>query len=94
MESFEIEFTMGINENGDEKFRFLDMNCYYDFDISQKLEMLDVIRKGLIEKEIFEVTKMINNLHHLQPHPTQDPEITRLIETQTKLLEGLKNNGN
>lgn len=94
MEAIDVEFTIGIDDDWDEKFRFLEMNCYYDFDISQKLEMLDVIRKGLIEKEIFEVTKMINNLHHLQPHPTQDPELTKLIETQTKLLERLKNNGN
>nr|DAD56842.1 MAG TPA: hypothetical protein [Caudoviricetes sp.] len=93
MEAIEIEFTMGINENGDEKFQFLDMNCYYDFDISQKLEMLDVIRKGLIEKEIFEVTKMINNLHHLS-NSRQNSELTKLIEMQTKLLERLKNNGN
>ncbi len=93
MEAIEIEFTMGIDEDWDEKFRLLDMNCYYDFDISQKLEMLDVIRKGLIEKEIFEVTKMINNLHHLS-NSRQNSELTKLIETQTKLLERLKNNGN
>ena len=93
MESIDVKFTIGVDEDWDEKFRLLDMNCYYDFDISQKLEMLDVIRKGLIEKEIFEVTKMINNLHHL-PHARQKAELIKLIEVQTKLFKGLKNNGN
>ena len=93
MEAIDVEFTIGVDDDWDEKFRFLEMNCYYDFDISQKLEMLDVIRKGLIEKEIFEVTKMINNLHHLS-NSRQNSELTKLIETQTKLLERLKNNGN
>lgn len=93
MEAIDVEFTIGVDDDWDEKFRFLEMNCYYDFDISQKLEMLDVIRKGLIENEIFEVTKMINNLHHLS-NSRQNSELTKLIETQTKLLEGLKNNGN
>lgn len=91
MESIDVEFTMGVDEDWDEKFRLLEMNCYYDFDISQKLEMLDVIRKGLIEEEIRKVTNVIGTLHHL----TQDSdELTKLIDTQTKLLEGLKNNGN
>lgn len=93
MEAIDVEFTIGVDDDWDEKFRLLEMNCYYDFDISQKLEMLDVIRKGLIENEIFEVTKMINNLHHLS-NSRQNSELTKLIETQTKLLEGLKNNGN
>ncbi|ARM66256.1 hypothetical protein AM2_128 [Lactococcus phage AM2] len=93
MESIDVKFTIGVDEDWDEKFRLLDMNCYYDFDISQKLEMLDVIRKGLIEKEIFEVTKMINNLHHLH-HSRQKEELIKLIEVQTKLFKGLKNNGN
>ena len=93
MEAIDVKFTIGVDEDWDEKFRFLDMNCYYDFDISQKLEMLDVIRKGLIENEIFEVTKLINNLHHLG-NSRQNSELTKLIETQTKLLERLKNNGN
>lgn len=93
MEAIDVEFTIGVDDDWNEKFRFLEMNCYYDFDISQKLEMLDVIRKGLIEKEIFEVTKMINNLHHLS-NSRQNSELTKLIETQTKLLERLKNNGN
>ena len=91
MEAIDIEFTMGVDEDWDEKFRLLEMNCYYDFDISQKLEMLDVIRKGLIEEEILKVTNIINTLHH----STQNSdELTKLIEVQTKLLEGLKNNGN
>lgn len=91
MEAIDIEFTMGVDEDWDEKFRLLEMNCYYDFDISQKLEMLDVIRKGLIEEEILKVTNIINTLHH----STQNSdELTKLIETQTKLLERLKNNGN
>ena len=91
MEAIDIEFTMGVDEDWDEKFRLLEMNCYYDFDISQKLEMLDVIRKGLIEEEISKVTNIINTLHQ----STYDgDELTKLIETQTKLLEGLKNNGN
>lgn len=91
MEAIDVEFTMGVDEDWDEKFRLLEMHCYYDFDISQKLEMLDVIRKGLIEEEIRKVTNIIDTLHHL----TQDSEeLTKLIETQTKLLEGLKNNGN
>lgn len=91
MEAIDVEFTMGVDEDWDEKFRLLEMHCYYDFDISQKLEMLDVIRKGLIEEEIRKVTNVIDTLHHL----TQDSEeLTKLIETQTKLLEGLKNNGN
>ena len=93
MEAIDVKFTIGVDEDWDEKFRLLDMNCYYDLDISQKLEMLDVIRKGLIEKEIFEVTKMINNLHHLS-NSRQNSELTKLIDTQTKLLERLKNNGN
>ena len=93
MEAIDVKFTIGVDEDWDEKFRLLDMNCYDNFDISQKLEMLDVIRKGLIEKEIFEVTKMINNLHHLS-NSRQNSELTKLIETQTKLLERLKNNGN
>lgn len=91
MEAIDIEFTMGVDEDWDEKFRLLEMNCYYDFDISQKLEMLDVIRKGLIEEEILKVTNIINTLHHSTQNSN---ELTKLIETQTKLLEGLKNNGN
>ena len=91
MEAIDVEFTIGVDDDWDEKFRLLEMNCYYDFDISQKLEMLDVIRKGLIEEEILKVTNIINTLHHL----TYDgDELTKLIEAQTKLLEGLKNNGN
>lgn len=91
MEAIDVEFTIGVDEDWDEKFRLLEMNCYCDFDISQKLEMLDVIRKGLIEEEILKVTNIINTLHH----STQNSgELTKLIETQTKLLERLKNNGN
>lgn len=93
MEAIDVEFTIGVDDDWDEKFRLLEMNCYYDFDISRKLEMLDVIRKGLIEEEILKVTKMINNLHHLS-NSRQNSELTKLIETQTKLLERLKNNGN
>lgn len=93
MEAIDVKFTIGVDEDWDEKFRLLEMNGYYNFDISQKLEMLDVIRKGLIEEEIFEVEKMINNLRHLH-HSRQNSELTKLIETQTKLLERLKNNGN
>lgn len=90
MEAIDVEFTIGVDDDWDEKFRLLEMNCYYDFDISQKLEMLDVIRKGLIEEEILKVTNIINTLHHSR----QNSELTKLIETQTKLLERLKNNGN
>lgn len=91
MEAIDVEFTIGVDEDWDEKFRLLEMNCYYDFDISQKLEILNVIRKGLIEEEISKVTNIINTLNH----STQNPdELTKLIEVQTKLLEGLKNNGN
>ena len=91
MEAIDVEFTIGVDEDWDEKFRLLEMNCYYDFDISQKLEMLDVIRKGLIEEEISKVTNIINTLHH---STQSSDELTKLIEMQTKLLEGLKNNGN
>ena len=91
MEAIDVTFTMGADEDWDEKFRLLEMNCYYDFDISQKLEMLDVIRKGLIEEEISKVTNIINTLHH---STQSSDELTKLIEMQTKLLEGLKNNGN
>lgn len=91
MEAIDVTFTMGADEDWDEKFRLLTMNCYYDFDISQKLEMLDAIRKGLIEEEIRKVTNIINTLHH-STHNSD--ELTKLIEVQTKLLEGLKNNGN
>lgn len=91
MEAIDVEFTMGVDEDWDEKFRLLEMNCYYDFDISQKLEMLDAIRKGLIEEEISKVTNIINTLHH---STQSSDELTKLIEVQTKLLEGLKNNGN
>ena len=91
VEVIDVTFTMGVDEDWDEKFRLLEMNGYYNFDISQKLEMLDVIRKGLIEEEISKVTNIINTLHQ----STYDgDELTKLIETQTKLLEGLKNNGN
>ena len=91
MEAIDVTFTMGADEDWDEKFRLLEMNCYYDFDISQKLEMLDAIRKGLIEEEIRKVTNVINTLHH---STYSSDELTKLIEVQTKLLEGLKNNGN
>ncbi|QGJ85004.1 hypothetical protein [Lactococcus phage P1048] len=91
MEAIDVEFTIGVDDYLDEKFRLLEMNCYYDFDISRKLEMLDAIRKGLIEEEICKVTNIINTLHH-STHSSG--ELTKLIETQTKLLERLKNNGN
>lgn len=91
MEAIDVTFTMGTDEDWDEKFRLLEMNCYYDFDISQKLEMLDAIRKGLIKEEIRKITNVINTLHH-STHSSD--ELTKLIEVQTKLLEGLKNNGN
>ena len=91
MEAIDVKFTMGMDEDWDEKFRLLGMHGYYDFDISQKLEMLDAIRKGLIEEEISTVTNIINSLNH-STHSSD--ELTKLIETQTKLLEGLKNNGN
>ena len=91
MEAIDVTFTMGADEDWDEKFRLLEMNCYYDFDISQKLEMLDAIRKGLIKEEIRKITNVINTLHHLT---LDSNELTKLIEVQTKLLEGLKNNGN
>ena len=91
MEAIDITFTMGADEDWDEKFRLLEMNCYYDFDISQKLEMLDAVRKGLIKEEIRKITNVINTLHHLT---LDSNELTKLIEVQTKLLEGLKNNGN
>ena len=91
MEVVDVKFTIGVDEDWDEKFRLLEMNCYYDFDISQKLEMLDVIRKGLIEEEILKATNIINALQHLE---LNSDELTKLIETQTKLLEGLKKNGN
>ena len=91
MEVIDVTFTVGVDEDWDEKFRLLEMNGYYNFDISQKLEMLNVIRKGIIEEEISKVTNIINTLHH---STWSSDELTRLIEAQTKLLEGLKNNGN
>ena len=91
MEVIDVTFTVGVDEDWDEKFRLLEMNGYYNFDISQKLEMLNVIRKGIIEEEISKVTNIINTLH--QSTRSSD-ELTNLIEAQTKLLEGLKNNGN
>ena len=91
MEAIDVKFTIGADEDWDEKFRLLEMNCYYNFDISQKLEMLNVIRKGIIEEEISKVTNIINTLHH---STRSSDELTNLIEAQTKLLEGLKNNGN
>lgn len=91
MEVIDVTFTVGVDEDWDEKFRLLEMNGYYNFDISQKLEMLNVIRKGIIEEEISKVTNIINTLHQSTRSPD---ELTRLINTQTKLLEGLKNNGN
>lgn len=91
MEAIDVTFTLGVDEDWDEKFRLLEMNCYYDFDISQKLEMLDAVRKGLIKEEIRKITNVINTLHHLT---LDSNELTKLIEVQTKLLEGLKNNGN
>lgn len=97
MEAIDVKFTIGADEDWDEKFRLLEMNCYYDYDISQKLEMLDAIRKGLIEEEIHKTINAINTLHYLT---WSSDELTKLIEMQTKLLEelknlkGLKNNGN
>jgi len=91
MEVIDVTFNMGADEDWDEKFQLLEMNCYYDYDISQKLEMLDAIRKGLIEEEILRVTDVIDTLHH---STWSSDELTNLIEAQTKLLEGLKNNGN
>ena len=91
MEVIDVTFNMGADEDWDEKFQLLEMNCYYDYDISQKLEMLDAIRKGLIEEEIPRVTDVIDTLHH---STWSSDELTKLIEAQTKLLEGLKNNGN
>ena len=91
IEAIDVKFTIGADEDWDEKFRLLEMNCYYDYDISQKLEMLDAIRKGLIEEEIRRVTDVIDTLHH---STWSSNELTNLIEAQTKLLEGLKNNGN
>ena len=91
MEVIDVTFTVGVDEDWGEKFRLLEMNGYYNFDISQKLEMLNVIRKGIIEEEISKVTNIINTLH--QSTRSSD-ELKNLIEAQTKLLEGLKNNGN
>ncbi|MFZ2576336.1 MAG: hypothetical protein WAX22_02520 [Lactococcus hircilactis] len=91
VEVIDVTFTVGVDEDWDEKFRLLEMNGYYNFDISQKLEMLNVIRKGIIEEEISKVTNIINTLH--QSTRSSD-ELKNLIEAQTKLLEGLKNNGN
>ena len=63
VEVIDVTFTVGVDEDWDEKFRLLEMNGYYNFDISQKLEMLNVIRKGIIEEEISKVTNIINTLH-------------------------------
>ena len=82
MEVIDVTFNMGADEDWDEKFQLLEMNCYYDYDISQKLEMLDAIRKGLIEEEILRVTDVIDTLHHLT---WSSDELTKLIEAQTKL---------
>ena len=51
IEAIDVKFTIGADEDWDEKFRLLEMNCYYDYDISQKLETLDAIRKGLLKKK-------------------------------------------
>ena len=91
MEVIDVTFTVGVDEDWDEKFRLLEMNGYYNFDISQKLEMLNAIRKGLIEEEICRVIDVIDTLHH---STWSSDELKNLIEAQTKLLEGLKNNGN
>ena len=91
VEVIDVTFTVGVDEDWDEKFRLLEMNGYYNFDISQKLEMLNAIRKGLIEEEICRVIDVIDALHH---STWSSDELTNLIEAQTKLLEGLKNNGN
>ena len=53
--------------------------------------MLNAIRKGLVEEEICRVIDVIDALHH---STWSSDELTNLIEAQTKLLEGLKNNGN
>ena len=34
MEVIDVTFTVGVDEDWDEKFRLLEMNGYYNFDIS------------------------------------------------------------
>lgn len=91
MKTIDVRFTIGSDDDSYENFRLLEMESCYDFDIHQKITILNVIRRGLIDKEIAKVTHTVNTLHKLARN---SGELTKLIESQTKLLEGLKNNGN
>ncbi len=90
MQIMNINFSVKYDEDWDEKFEFLYDSSTESFTITEKLQLIEAIRKGMIAEEIEKMTETLESLKQTNPS-NQNIELDKIINIQSKILEELKN---
>lgn len=62
MQIMNINFSVKYDEDWDEKFEFLYDSSTESFTITEKLQLIEAIRKGMIAEEIEKMTETLESL--------------------------------
>lgn len=90
MQIMNINFSVKYDEDWDEKFEFLYDSSTESFTITEKLQLIEAIRKGMIAEEIEKMTETLESLKQTNLS-NQNIELDKIINIQSKILEELKN---
>lgn len=90
MQIMNINFSVKYDEDWDEKFEFLYDSSTESFTITEKLQLIETIRKGMIAEEIEKMTETLESLKQTNLS-NQNIELDKIINIQSKILEELKN---
>lgn len=90
MQIMNINFSVKYDEDWDEKFEFLYDSSTESFTITEKLQLIEAIRKGMISEEIEKMTETLESLKQTNLS-NQNIELDKIINIQSKILEELKN---
>ena len=90
MQIMNINFSVEYDEDWDEKFEFLYDSSTESFTITEKLQLIEAIRKGMIAEEIEKMTETLESLKQTNLS-NQNIELDKIINIQSKILEELKN---
>lgn len=89
MQIMNINFSVKYDEDWDEKFEFLYDSSTESFTITEKLQLIEAIRKGMISEEIEKMTETLESLKKTNLSD-QKIELDKIINMQSKILKELK----
>lgn len=90
MEIMNINFSVKYDEDWDDKFEFNYESSPYAFTITEKLQLVEAIRKGLVDEELSKMSEtldVLKNTNYIRPQE----DVEKLISMQSKILKEIQN---